>query len=152
MSIWFYIITILLAIVIFWKDIKKAISKLFKKQKLVLISGNGTNPYEKVQDNIRSVLGIKNTDRVQEYLYKKHISVMEIGHIWKSGDDFDRITLLNRLYEEYKDYNMIINLIDKKPSMLDYPEIKKMYEHITRLEARLEDMKKDEEIIKGWRS
>ena len=113
MSIWFYIITILLAIVIFWKDIKKAISKLFKKQKLVLISGNGTNPYEKVQDNIRSVLGIKNTDRVQEYLYKKHISVMEIGHIWKSGDDFDRITLLNRLYEEYKDYNMIINLIDK---------------------------------------
>ena len=36
--------------------------------------------------------------------------------------------------------------------MLDYPEIKKMYEHITRLEARLEDMKKDEEIIKGWRS
>ena len=73
---------------------------------------------------------------------------MEIGHIWNRGDDFDRITLLNKLYEEYEDYSMVINLIEKKPSMLEYPEIKKMYDHI----MKIKDMEKNEEFIKGWRS
>ncbi len=199
-----------------WEDIKKSISRLFKKSKSS-ISVSRTDPYEKVEEylnkntlpdygaffiwdngtdndridlikriyregrytliynlikrkprmveykdiykickeldiiseDLNGSFEVKHSsNKVKEYLFKKHISVMEIGHIWKNGDDFDRITLLNRLYDEYEDYDMIINLINKKPSMLDYPEIKKMYEHI----AKLEDMEKNEELIKGWRS
>ena len=114
---------------------------------------------KEIYNKIKGVFGVKNdeckvnrvkhsSNRVKEYLSKKHISVMEIGHIWNRGDDFDRITLLNKLYEEYEDYSMVINLIEKKPSMLEYPEIKKMYDHI----MKIKDMEKNEELIKGWRS
>jgi hypothetical protein len=168
MSIWFYIIAGLLAVIFFWKDIKKAISTMFKRPKLIPIygeSGKGVveinainakpnsnlysgNIYDKIKGIFRGGEDNYNSNRVQEYLSKKHISVMEIGHIWNRGNDFDRITLLNKLYEEYEDYSMVINLIDKKPSMLEYPEIKKMYDHI----MRIKDMERNEEFIKGWRS